>query len=257
MQDAGLAILFASLVFVVLFWRLGTPTFWDPDEAHYAETSREMVMSGDWWAPFYNDHVFYDKPALFHQLQGLAMAAFGPTEFAARLVPALAALGLVLVTGWFGARTGSRDTGAIAALLLVTSPGIFALARYAILDTLFTFFLFSGAALLAVAALHDRPRLQWPGYAAIALAVMVKGPLAFVLCGLTFVLTIAGSADIRRKLLGLRWFTGLIVAIVLASPWFVYMYVRFRDGFVNGYILDENLRLYASNRVANQPGVVF
>ena len=256
-QDAGLIILFVSLVFVVLFWRLGTPTFWDPDEAHYAETSREMVATGDWWAPFYNDQPFFDKPVLFHQLQAMAMVVFGPTEFAARIVPALAALGLVLVTGWFGARMGSRDTGIVAALLLAASPGTFALARYAILDTLFTLFLFSGAAFLAVAALHDRPRLQWAGYVAIAFAVMVKGPLAFVLCGLTFILTIAASADIRRRLLGLRWFSGLVLAILLASPWFIYMYVRFREGFVNGYILDENLRLYASSRFANQPNFYF
>jgi hypothetical protein len=40
-HDAALTVLATSLVFVVLFWRLGTPTFWDPDEAHYAETTRK------------------------------------------------------------------------------------------------------------------------------------------------------------------------------------------------------------------------
>jgi len=39
-HDAAVALLSTVLLFVVLFWRLGTPTFWDPDEAHYAETSR-------------------------------------------------------------------------------------------------------------------------------------------------------------------------------------------------------------------------
>src|SRR5689334_1948179 len=127
MQDAGLIVLFVALAFVVLFWRLGTPTFWDPDEAHYAETTREMVVSGDWWAPYYNDEPFYDKPAFFHQLQGLSMLAFGQTEFAARFVPALAAVGLVLVTYWFGAAVGPRDLGVIAALILLASPGVFGL----------------------------------------------------------------------------------------------------------------------------------
>ena len=42
-HDAALTLLAACLLFVVLFWRLGTPTFWDPDEAHYAETTREMI----------------------------------------------------------------------------------------------------------------------------------------------------------------------------------------------------------------------
>src|SRR5262252_2490440 len=104
-QDAWLAVLFACLAFVVLFWQLGAATFWDPDEAHYAETSQEMIATRDWWAPYYNEQPFFDKPALFHQLQAIAMVGFGPTEFAARIVPALAALGLVLVTGWFGSAT--------------------------------------------------------------------------------------------------------------------------------------------------------
>src|SRR6476661_6065354 len=134
-QDTAAALLAVTLLFVVLFWRLGVPTFWDPDEAHYAQTSREMVTTGDWWAPYYNEEPFFDKPALFHQLQGAAMLLVGPTELGARIVPALAALGLVLVTLWFGSVTRSRDTGVVAALLLIASPGVFALARYAILDT--------------------------------------------------------------------------------------------------------------------------
>jgi 4-amino-4-deoxy-L-arabinose transferase-like glycosyltransferase len=67
-------------VYVVLFWRLGVPTFWDPDEAHYAQTSREMIASGDYLAPYYNDEPFFDKPALFHMLQAAAMVVLGPTN---------------------------------------------------------------------------------------------------------------------------------------------------------------------------------
>jgi len=256
-QNVGLVVLFISLAYVVLFWRLGASHFWDPDEAHYAQTSREMVATGDFGAPYYNQQPFFDKPALFHQLQAAAMVAFGPTEFAARIVPALAALGLVLLTGWFGSLTGSRDTGIVASLLLIASPGVFALARYAILDTLFTLFLFGGAAFVSVAALRDRPRLQWPGYAFIAVAVMVKGPLALVLCGLAFGLAVMASADLRRRLLGLRWLTGLALVVVMASPWFLYMYWRFGDAFIQGYVLDENVRLYAARRFANQPNFWF
>ena len=245
----------AALIFVVLFWRLGVPTFWDPDEAHYAETTRELVASGDWSAPYYNEQPFFDKPILFHQLQGAAMAVFGPTEFAARIVPAIAALALIGITAWFGAIAASPSIGITAGLLLATSPGIFALSRYAILDTTFTAFVFGGAVLLTIAALHDRPRLQWPGYLAIALAVLTKGPLAIVLCALTLLLASIASADARRRLLGLRWIAGLCLVAVLSIPWFVYM--RFRQDFVDGYVLDENLRLYATNRFTNQPGLWF
>ncbi len=254
----GLHVAFgACLVFVVLFWRLGAPTFWDPDEAVYAEASREMIATGDYWAPHYNGQPFFDKPALFYQMQATAMRLVGVDEFGARLVPALAALGLIVVVYWFGAAVGSDQVAMVAALFLSVSPGLFALARYAILDTLFTLFLFGGAAALAVAALCERPRLQWIGYIAIGLAIAVKGPLALALCGLSFLTLISVSSEFRSRLLALRWVIGVAIAIGVASPWFVYMYLRFGQQFVNGYVLDENIRLFASSRFANQPGAWF
>lgn len=257
MERVGAAALATSILFVVLFWRLGVPSFWDPDEAHYAETAREMVATGDWLAPYYNEEPFFDKPALFHQLQGVSMVVFGSAEFAARLVPALGALALIAITAWFGSSAGSRRSGVVAGLLLAVSPGVFALSRYAILDTVFTAFVFGGAALLAVAALRDRPHLQWAGYVAVAFAVLTKGPLALVLCGLTLICACLVSADLRRRLLGLRWIVGLCLIVAIAAPWFVYMYVRFRQDFFNGYVLDENLRLFGASRFGNQPGWSF
>jgi 4-amino-4-deoxy-L-arabinose transferase-like glycosyltransferase len=245
------------LVSVVLFWRLGTPTLWDPDEAHYAESSREMLVSGDWLAPTYNGQPFFDKPFLFHVLQAAAMKVAGPTELATRLVPALAALALVGIVFWFGTAVLSQEVGVVAALLLAASPGAFALARYAILDTLFTAFEFGGVALVAAAALAGRPRLQYPGYVLIALAVLTKGPLAIVMCGLAFLLAVAASADVRRRLLALRWMLGLAIVVLLSAPWFIYMYERFGRAFVDGYFLDENVRLFASARFANQPAPWF
>ena len=238
----------AVIVFVVLFWRLGAPSFWDPDEAHYAETTRELLTTGDRLAPYYNEQPFFDKPVLFHWLQAIPMALVGPNELGARLTPALAALALLGVTAWFGVRLASREAALIAALLLATSPAVFALARYAILDTVFTVFLFGGAALVSMAALQARPRLQWFGYIAIALAVLTKGPLALVLCGLALALTVLLSADSRARFFKLRFVSAVTIVLAIAGPWFVVMTLRFGDAFVNGYLLDENIRLYATNR---------
>jgi 4-amino-4-deoxy-L-arabinose transferase-like glycosyltransferase len=237
----------------VLFWRLGVPTFWDPDEAHYAQTSRELIDSGDWLAPFYNEQPFFDKPILFHWLQAAPMSLLADQEFGARLSPALAGVALVWITWWLGLQLAGRRVGAVAALLLSVNPGLFTLARYAILDTIFTAFLFGGLSLLAVAALRGRPHLQYGGYLLIGMASFTKGPLALVLCGLVFGILLAASPGLRRPLLTLRWRTGALLAALVPLPWFAYMLWRFRGAFVSGYFLDENVLLYATPLYANQP----
>src|SRR5438045_9370176 len=59
----------AVVCWVVFGWRLGYPSFWDPDEATYAETTREMLAAHNWLVPIYDGQPFFDKPPLFYILQ--------------------------------------------------------------------------------------------------------------------------------------------------------------------------------------------
>ena len=43
----------------------------------------------------------------------------------------------------------------------------------------------------------------------------------------------------------------------IAAPWFLYMYWRFGDAFVAGYVPDENLKLYATARFGRPPSAWF
>jgi len=74
-----------------------------------------------------------------------------------------------------------------------------------------------------------------------------------VLCGLAMGVAIALSADVRRRVLGLHWIAGLGLAVAISAPWFVYMYLRFRADFLAGYLFDENIRLFATDRFGDQP----
>jgi 4-amino-4-deoxy-L-arabinose transferase-like glycosyltransferase len=164
---------------------------------------------------------------------------------------------LILITWWLGRTLVSRDVGFVAAVMLAVCPGVFALSRYAILDTLFTAWLFGGVSLVTVAALTERKRLQYPGYVLIALATLTKGPLALALCGLAFLVAIAISSDARRSLLALRWAVGIAIILAMSTPWFLYMLSRFGDDFVHGYFVNENVALFARPPYTNQPGWSF
>lgn len=256
-RRSGLYLLaLAAMLWVALFWRLGAASFWDPDEAHYAQTTRELLTTGDWTAPFYNGSPFFDKPILFYWLQAIPMSV-SPSEAAARVVPAVAGVFLVLVTGWFGTRVYNARVGLTSAFLLATNAGLFGLARYAILDLPFALFLFAGVAFVTVSLTSQRRSLEYAGYVMFGLANALKGPVALILCGLTMAAACGVSSNTRRELLSLRWVQGAIIATLPGVPWPLYMLARFGREFVDGYILNENLKLFATPMYAGQPGWYF
>jgi 4-amino-4-deoxy-L-arabinose transferase-like glycosyltransferase len=233
--------LWALVVWVVIFWRLGYPSLLDPDEAHYAELTREMVHARNWMVPLLDGTPFIDKPILFHWLQAASITALGESEFALRLPSALATIALIATTWWLGAEIFTAEIGEWAAMMFVTLPATFALASIGMIDMVYTAFLFGGVACLIVAALRDRPKLQDPGYVLIALAVMTKGPVALVLPALLVGTALLSGADLRAAVGKLAWIRGLAIATLAACPWFVWMWGRFGDQFINGYVLAGNV----------------
>lgn len=230
-----------AVIWVVVFWRLGYASLLDPDEAHYAELTREMLRAKQWLVPLLDGSPYIDKPFLFHWLQGLSVLLFGPTEFAFRLPSALGAVALILTTWWLGAALFSRAIGESAALMVATVPATFALASIGMIDMVNTAFLFGAVAFLLVAAFRRRARLQYVGYVLLALAVITKGPVALVLVGLFAAGAVAAGRAVREPILRLNWFRGLLIVAAIASPWFTWMWRAFGQQFVESYILSGNL----------------
>ena len=236
----------AIVLYVVAFWRLGYASFWDPDEAVYAVVTRRMMQTGDWLAPIYNGVPFFDKPILFYWLQLISFKIFGANEFAARMVPAVSAVGVIGVTGWAGRAFFNREVGNLAAVIVAILPATFLLSAYAILDMTFTMFMFAGVALAASSVVHKKPSREWWGYLCLALAVLTKGPLALALGGLSLILTLIIAPGLRRAIWSLHFMWGLLLVVAISSPWFLYMWWRFGYAFIDGYFLRENILLYAS-----------
>jgi 4-amino-4-deoxy-L-arabinose transferase-like glycosyltransferase len=235
------ALRWLAIVWVVVFWRLGYPSLLDPDEAHYAELTREMMQSGNWLVPLLDGHPFIDKPVLFHWLQGASVLLLGETEFAARLPTALAALALIALVRWVGRALFNPEVGTRSAIMFAVIPATFALSSIALFDMVFALFLFGAVGVLLVAAQRSSRRLELSGYGLLTLAVMTKGPVALVLVGLLFITALLVSSDTRAQVSHLHWKTGLPAVALAASPWFVWMGWRFGADFVQGYLFAGNL----------------
>jgi 4-amino-4-deoxy-L-arabinose transferase-like glycosyltransferase len=230
-----------AVCWIVVFWKLSAPALMDPDEAHYAQLTREMSRAGNWMVPLLDGLPYIDKPVLFHWLQGLAIAMLGETEIALRLPSAIAAIGLFWLTRWTGTQLLDGRIGVRAWLMLATLPLTFLLGSIGVFDMVFTVFLFGAIAFALVAALRNRPRLQYVAYVFLSLAVMTKGPVALALAGAFFLVGLGCGRECRTALLSLRWVTGAFMTVLLSLPWFVWMYYALGWHFVHQYVLAGNV----------------
>jgi 4-amino-4-deoxy-L-arabinose transferase-like glycosyltransferase len=233
--------MWAAVCWVVVFWKLHAPALMDPDEAHYAQLTREMLAARDWMVPLLDGRPYIDKPVLFHWLQGLAVTILGETETAIRLPSALAALALFWLTHWTGTQLLDRRVGDRGSLMLATMPMTFMLGSLGVFDMVFTLFLFGAIAVATVSIVQQRPRLEYLAYVLLSLAVMTKGPVALVLAGCFFVVGLVCGSHTRTALLALHWKTGALISVALSLPWFLWMYHVLGWHFVHQYFYAGNL----------------
>ena len=84
-MERRIPVLVALAAAVLFLHSLGRVHLFDWDEINFAESSREMIVSGDYTRVQINFEPFWEKPPLFFWLQVLSMKAFGINEYAARL----------------------------------------------------------------------------------------------------------------------------------------------------------------------------
>src|SRR5262249_48362924 len=128
------------------------------------------------------------KPPLLYWLQIAAYEKFGVTEFSARLPSALAALVAMLLTYELGRLMFGPTAGLLAGLILASAAMFCAAAHFANPDSLLdaltvaTFFLFwRGISRSAGASRLNRRNWFVPVAMCMALAVLTKGPVGFLL----------------------------------------------------------------------------
>ena len=80
------------LLFLLTFSNLGLNDIWQPNEAFYAETSREILEKGNWLDLTYNYEPRLEKPPLTYWLTALSYKFLGIGEWQTRLVPLLSTL---------------------------------------------------------------------------------------------------------------------------------------------------------------------
>lgn len=225
---------------------LGAVHLFDWDEINFAESAREMIVTGDFLNVQINFRPFWEKPPLFIWMQVLSMKMFGVSEFAARLPNAICGVCTLLVLFRTGRRLRDSNFGLLWVLSYVGSVLPFFYFKSGIIDPWFNLFIFVGTAYF-IRYVDDNDKRDKMLMAVLSgfflgLAVLTKGPVGFLL----FVLTFFVFLCIRRFRINFKWkhVFGFFVALCITGGlWFVLLVVNGKFSVIQDFVLYQ-IRLF-------------
>ncbi|MBP9816040.1 glycosyltransferase family 39 protein [Candidatus Woesebacteria bacterium] len=219
----------------------------DYDEARYAEVAKNIVKTDGWLVPLAGGpdeprelvyaklengeelYPFFWKPPLTMWRQAIAMKIFGVNEFAVRFPSLVASLGILVVLFFLLRLYKVRSLIALPLLLIFSISYDFSyLASQGTTDALLTFLS------LVVIYFSHRDEKYSVVIAGIAtgLAFLTKSVATF------WILPLYILIKILRKKFSVREICIYVVSSVLiAAPWFMYMYLTFGDIFIARHFL--------------------
>jgi 4-amino-4-deoxy-L-arabinose transferase-like glycosyltransferase len=218
---------------------LGSVHLFDSDETNYAETAREMIVTGDYLTVQVDFEPFPEKPPLFFWLQAISMKIFGINEFAARFPNVLCGIVSLMMLYFFGRKIYGHRFG----LLWILSYGAailpFFFFKSGIIDPWFNLFIFIGFALFIFYLDPEKQRIRLRNLLLSAfflgLAVMTKGPVATLIFLLSFLvfLTLRRfriSTSVSHVLLF------IVVLTLVGGSWFVFQAASGNSGIIREFI---------------------
>lgn len=240
------------LIGVLLFIPyLGQVHLFDWDEINFAETAREMIVTGDYLTVRIDYKPFHEKPPLFFWLQVLSMKVFGINEFAARLPNAITGIFSLMFIFLVGRKLIDYRFGLLWVLAYIGSILPFFYFKTGLIDPVFNLFMFAGVYFLYT--YYDqfkKPSIKSIKYLLLAglstgLAVLTKGPVGFLLVILTWgIFWIIKRRTYKFPVLELILFT--LITSLPFTVWFIINSVV-NDINLFGNFIDYQLRLLSTS----------
>lgn len=226
----------------VSFFRLGSVTLFDVDEAVFSEATKEMVQSGNWITPTYNGENRYDKPILFYWLMAVSYKIFGINEFAARFPSAASGFILCLALFFFLRQFSNQKMAFYGVISLALSIYFFAYSHAAVTDMTLTLFI-TLSLFSFYLSLEKNRRYIYGLYIFSALAFLTKG-----LIGIAFPFGIVMVfMFIKDGLKGIKSIfnpKAFILFAIIALPWYIAQVAINGQEFIQQFFIKHHFRRY-------------
>lgn len=238
---------FVLLLGIVLVTQLLAMAFFpltDTSEPRYAAIARLMSETGDWITPWFSPGVpFWGKPPLSFWAQALSFDLLGITEFAVRLPSWLATVACLFMVYKVTHSLYGRIVAERATLIYASCALVFMMGGAVLTDPFFAL----GTTLCMVGpVMANRGAGWWWRYCfflGLAIGLLAKGPLVFVLVAGVFPVLYVLYPASRTLVKSLPWVTGIILTAVLSLPWFILAELK-TPGFIDYFIVGEHFKRF-------------
>jgi len=237
-------LLILSLVAIRLI-SLGLFPLYDTTEARYGEMARIMFETHNWVTPQIDYNVpFWGKPPVQTWLSALSFSWLSVSEFSARLPHFFCGLITCLLIFRFTKALANNKIAIFALLILSSSLGFIIAIGMVMTDSA----LLMSYTLAMVSYWHCYSRKDKLIYGhlffvALALGMLIKGPVAVVLIGISLVCWSVWQGVFFRAISRLPWVTGMMVFLLLTLPWYIWAEIR-TPGFLEYFILGEHIQRF-------------
>ncbi|CUH75613.1 Undecaprenyl phosphate-alpha-4-amino-4-deoxy-L-arabinose arabinosyl transferase [Tritonibacter multivorans] len=229
------------LFLVLLTLLMSLPGFFDlppidRDETRFSQASRQMVETGDFIDIRLGEGTRYKKPIGIYWLQSASLSLLGPEHlhdiWAYRLPSALSAVVAVLLT-YLITLTLMGAPQALGAAVMLASCFVFgAETRLAKTDMTLLATILACQYVLARLWLDRmlRAGLAYGFWAALAVSVLIKGPIGLLVVGSTALVLCAQQRSLRW-LAPLRAGRGMLLLLALVLPWYIAITIKSDGAF--------------------------
>tara|TARA_Y200000002_G_scaffold324517_1_gene286192 strand:- start:2754 stop:4565 length:1812 start_codon:yes stop_codon:yes gene_type:complete len=258
-SENRLTTLSVILIFGIVIFLLGLGSTGLVDETAplFATAGRAMSESGDWLTPKVNGILRFDKPPLIYWLMGLIYSL--PNNelwdslgtISARLPSALSSLFMMLFIGdtiYCWPQKGGRKLGApiVASLGFALSPLIIVWSRTAVSDALLCGTLGISLLMFWRKMACDRRNICISPWILLGLAILTKGPVAFVIAVLTIASFLLSQKNREKLLKKIQPRRGLFITALISLPWFTIELIKEGKPFWDSFFGYHNFQRYTS-----------
>ncbi|WP_439482332.1 lipid-A-disaccharide synthase N-terminal domain-containing protein [Cyclobacterium plantarum] len=242
------------LVFMgmILFFNLGNWGVTESSEARYAQISKEMLESGDYFHPTLMGIYHYHKPPLTYWITALSYKLFGISSWSARFFLQIA----ILMQIWLVYKIGkllynNRQVATYAAFIyssffiLIISGRALTTDAYLSLSTLaamYAWFLYLK---------NDRQSHLLVFYLMLGLGFFIKGPVILVVP----LAVILFQKYVQKVPLGsfISHLPGMLIFLFTGLGWFVYLYTE-NPEFLDYFFFNHTVQRFSTNNFSrSQP----